>query len=35
MSDFDAKFEAFGAKLPKRFQSKRKIPPQLTFAAED
>eukprot|EP00439_Symbiodinium_sp_Y106_P040468 s4980_g4.t5 len=35
VSDFDAKFEAFGAKLPKRFQSKRKIPPQLTFAAED
>ncbi|CAE7487970.1 TRPT1, partial [Symbiodinium necroappetens] len=35
VSDFDAKFEAFGAKLPKRFQSKRKVPPQLTFAAED
>ncbi|CAE7647933.1 TRPT1, partial [Symbiodinium necroappetens] len=35
VSDFDAKFEAVGAKLPKRFQSKRKVPPQLTFAAED
>ena len=35
VSDFDAEFEAFGAKLPKRFQSKRKVPPQLTFAAED
>ena len=35
MSDFDASFEAVGAKLPKRFQRKRQVPPQLTFAAED
>ncbi|CAE7827297.1 unnamed protein product, partial [Symbiodinium sp. CCMP2456] len=35
VSDFDAKFEAFGAKLPKRFQSKRKDPAYVPECKEE